>query len=369
MADIAALLEEATDVQSRLIAALQAEYYCDDVTPPPAAFGWPEGRLRSFFESGGEDVIESAPPAASLQLPPAPALLRPGRPIILCLGDATTEFAQHVINQPTADVGSSKHKASLSVVVDPVASEFLRETATDNPRVEHGPGWATLLARDYAWRTTADVVVRGYSGYTSKMLLADLPELFGSLNAADVIAVVLLIGANDAVAEGEPTHVPLTSYKANLASIAQGVASGLPNAKLLMLGVPPLDEVTWQASVAKATDGRKSGKERSAARHVEYNDAAKAVAAKVGAPFIDLVYAIKYKFANAMMELQNPHRDGLHFTKPVNIFVYRSVKSALDDLGLSASKLPPHRPAALAAAYPKEVAGDEDGRLRRRAWK
>lgn len=31
--------------------------------------------------------------------------------------------------------------------------------------------------------------------------------------------------------------------------------------------------------------------------------------------------------ANAMMELQNPARDGLHFTKAVNIFLYRNVKS------------------------------------------
>ena len=37
-----------------------------------------------------------------------------------------------------------------------------------------------------------------------------------------------------------------------------------------------------------------------------------------GAAFIDLVYKLKYEMANAMMELQNPHRDGLHLTKAVN---------------------------------------------------
>ena len=46
-----------------------------------------------------------------------------GRPVILCLGDATTEFGTHLINQPTAEVGSGKHKASLSVTIDPVATE------------------------------------------------------------------------------------------------------------------------------------------------------------------------------------------------------------------------------------------------------
>ena len=34
--------------------ALQEEYFCDDVEPPPHALGWSEAELRSFFESGGE---------------------------------------------------------------------------------------------------------------------------------------------------------------------------------------------------------------------------------------------------------------------------------------------------------------------------
>ena len=98
-------------------------------------------------------------------------------------------------------------QASLSVVVEPVASEFLRGTETDNPGTEHGPGWVALLARDYAWRTTADVVNRGYSGMSSSMLRADLPELLAPFRREDVVAVTLMIGLNDAVAEGEPTHV------------------------------------------------------------------------------------------------------------------------------------------------------------------
>lgn len=176
---VASLLAEAKAVQAKLVKALQDEYFCDDLEPPPAAFGWPEDDLREFFENGGSDLAAGAPTPAPASTPaPAPVALAPsecspGRPIILCLGDATTEFGSHIINMPTADVGSSKSgKASLSVVVEPVATEFLRETGTDNPRIEHGPGWAALLARDYAWRTTADVVNRGLSGCTSSLLRA-----------------------------------------------------------------------------------------------------------------------------------------------------------------------------------------------------
>ena len=221
---VAEITAELGRLQQKLIKALQDEYFCDDVSPPPEAFGWSEQALRDFMESGGEvqptvgPQPTAAPPAAAPPPPSAigmPALAAPpapptaaGRPIILCLGDALTEFGSHIVNQPMADVGSSKHKASLSVTVDPVASEFLRSTETDNPGIEHGPGWVALLARDYAWRTAADVINRGHSGMNSAMLLADLPELLGAFRADDVVAVTLMIGANDAVADGEPTREP-----------------------------------------------------------------------------------------------------------------------------------------------------------------
>jgi isoamyl acetate esterase len=112
------LAAELTSLQQKLVKALQDEYFCDDVSPPPEAFGWSETALRDFMESGGEvrPAVDAAapspplppapPPAASLATPPAAS----GRPIILCLGDSLTEFGSHIINQPTADVGSRAHK-------------------------------------------------------------------------------------------------------------------------------------------------------------------------------------------------------------------------------------------------------------------
>ena len=64
-----------------------------------------------------------------------------------------------------------------------------------------------------------------------------------------------------------------------------------------------------------------------------------------------------------MMELQNPHRAGLHLTKAVNIFVYRSLKSKLDELDLNPSRMKRHWPASLASAYPHHA--DDDGRMKR----
>eukprot|EP00965_Chrysotila_dentata_P117541 3883797-Pleurochrysis_carterae.AAC.1 len=52
--DIAKKLREMQRLQSQLVAILQAEYFCDDLELPADAFGWSEGALRNFFESGGE---------------------------------------------------------------------------------------------------------------------------------------------------------------------------------------------------------------------------------------------------------------------------------------------------------------------------
>jgi lysophospholipase L1-like esterase len=352
--------------------------FCDDLEPPCDAFGWSADRLRAFFESGG-DGAESAqeataglptlPPAAPAAPAPAPPAASAGRPIVLCLGEATTEFGMHVINQSTAELGSSKHKASLSVTVDPVATEFLRMTNTDNPRTEHGPGWISLLARDYSWRTTADVINRGYSGMTSALLRADLAEIVGSLQCANVVAVVLMIGANDAIEAGQPMHVPLQTYKENMEAIVKDLKVLLPHAGVLVISPAPVDEKQWQLTVSQMTNGRKDGKDRSASRTKEYAAAARAVADRASVKYVDLGHKLQYEFANAMMELQNPVRDGLHFTRAVNIYVYRLVKGMLDEFGLSAAKLPPHWPKHYSTLYAKEVYGDDDGKIRKRAYK
>ena len=41
-------------LQKKLVGMMQAEYFCDDLEPPAAAFGWQAERLRDYFENGGE---------------------------------------------------------------------------------------------------------------------------------------------------------------------------------------------------------------------------------------------------------------------------------------------------------------------------
>ena len=51
------LLSQLSDLQQRLNKALQDEYYCDDLSLPPDAFGWDGARVRAYYhENGGEEV-------------------------------------------------------------------------------------------------------------------------------------------------------------------------------------------------------------------------------------------------------------------------------------------------------------------------
>lgn len=207
------LIAQLSELQSRLVAAMQAEYFCDDLVPPPAAFGWDAAALRDFFESGGETLPAYAhEPAAAAASAPAPARqlappdsMASGRPIFLALGDSLTEFGHHVCD-PSWD-----KKA-------PFASEVLQRMQMDVPIPEHGPGWLSLLQRDYSYRTAADVLNRGYSGCNSRTLRRDLPELLAPINRQDVFAVAVALGSNDHVA-GSPGHVPKQEFRDNMDAI------------------------------------------------------------------------------------------------------------------------------------------------------
>lgn len=232
MASFGELLATLAETQRSLVALLASEYYCDDLEPPQAAFGWTELQLRDYFESGGD---KPPTPAEAAGTRAAPGGAEERRPVVLCLGDSLTEFGSQAVGPKTSD-------ATLKNV--PTASDVLR--ATDGA-VEHGPGWVSLLARDYQWRLSADVVNRGYSGMTSRLLKADLPAILSALPVStsashrsqpppnrrshprrrchrraavaaptaalstqvasreDVAAVVLMVGSND-VADGQASR-------------------------------------------------------------------------------------------------------------------------------------------------------------------
>ena len=138
--DVESLTAQMSALQAKLVAALQSETYCEDVVPPPEAFGWSADHLRAYFESGGSELEpvknsnqpKEQPGAAAITSSEAAA-----RKVILLLGDSHT------------DLGARLDE-------------------------EGGPGWVSLLTRDYQANRQCDVLNRGFSGWNSRWLLSEL---------------------------------------------------------------------------------------------------------------------------------------------------------------------------------------------------
>jgi isoamyl acetate esterase len=142
-------------------------------------------------------------------------------------------------------------------------------------------GWVAALASAYTRR--ADVVNRGFSGYTTRQFRAMLPDILATLPAAaaaDVMAITLAFGANDAAAPGDWQHVPPAEFGSNLAAILRALRGALPRALLLVLAPPHVDDRAWEEHCAVAGYAGGGGG-RSAARAAEYGaiaaDAARGV--------------------------------------------------------------------------------------------
>ena len=96
-------------------------------------------------------------------------------------------------------------------------------------------GYVAQLADRYARR--ADVLARGFSGYTTReavkildaAVLAEKPDI-----------VILFFGANDSALPGQIQHVPLKNYKRNLLDMASRIA--VAGAWLILVTPPPVSE-------------------------------------------------------------------------------------------------------------------------------
>ena len=73
-------------------------------------------------------------------------------------------------------------------------------------------GWAARLAHQYQRR--ADVMNRGFSGYTTRWLAA-APSA-SSVPHARVLLTTIFLGSNDAAVKGDRHHVPLDEFQENL---------------------------------------------------------------------------------------------------------------------------------------------------------
>ncbi|KAH8554455.1 SGNH hydrolase-type esterase domain-containing protein [Umbelopsis sp. PMI_123] len=147
-------------------------------------------------------------------------------------------------------------------------------------------GWAASLADAYQRR--ADVLNRGFSGYTSRWALPIfkqlLPETLDESQRAKIRLMTVFFGANDASEPWGTQHVPIDEYADNLSKIVQGIQNYSSETRVIVIAPPPLNEVQWKARCEEGGGVLDRSNERAKA----YSEAAKDVARKHNVPYIDL---------------------------------------------------------------------------------
>ncbi|KAH8554454.1 SGNH hydrolase-type esterase domain-containing protein [Umbelopsis sp. PMI_123] len=147
-------------------------------------------------------------------------------------------------------------------------------------------GWGSSLADAYQRR--ADVLNRGFGGYTSKwavpILNQMLPHTVDESQRARIRLITLFFGANDSAKVGTFQHVPIDEYANNLSKMIERINQYSTDTRVIVITTPPVNEDQWhEASEQGGPDLRRSNKVAKA-----YAEAAKDVARKYNVPYVDL---------------------------------------------------------------------------------
>ncbi|XP_024984494.1 GDSL esterase/lipase At5g45920 isoform X2 [Cynara cardunculus var. scolymus] len=204
-------------------------------------------------------------------------------------------------------------------------------------------GWGASLANHFA--RTADVVLRGYSGYNTRWAMKVMEKVFpAEMNVGggrSPLAVTVFYGANDACLPDRSSafqHVPIDEYKQNLHAIVSHLKKRWPSTHVILITPPPIDEV---ARLLHSFDENPSNlPERTNEAAGNYAKACVAVAGECRVPVVDLWTRMQ----------QFPYwgktylRDGLHLTLGGNKIVFEEVIGKLHEVGLSLETLPADLP-------------------------
>lgn len=107
----------------------------------------------------------------------------------------------------------------------------------------HDGGWGSILSELYDRK--ADIFVRGYIAWNSRIALEVLHKIFPQDAAVQPALVIVYFGGNDSMSRhpsGLGSHVPLSEYVQNMKKIALHLKSLSANIRLIFLTSPPVDE-------------------------------------------------------------------------------------------------------------------------------
>ncbi|VFQ88520.1 unnamed protein product [Cuscuta campestris] len=187
-------------------------------------------------------------------------------------------------------------------------------------------GWGASLVNHF--RRTADVVLRGYSGYNTRRALGILNmEAF----PVEPLAVTVFFGANDAALPDRSSsfsHVPIEEYEQNLRSIVSFFKKQWPKVIVILLSPPPISEA---ARILRNPYGNNTPglPERTNGAAGAYAQACLRVATELGVPSVDLWTKVQQvpDWETACLS------DGLHLARAGNALVFAEVVEVLKKHG------------------------------------
>ncbi|CAM9000749.1 unnamed protein product [Rhodiola kirilowii] len=207
-------------------------------------------------------------------------------------------------------------------------------------------GWGAALADHFA--RTADVVLRGYSGYNTRWALKVIDRVFPD-DGVSPIAVTVFFGANDACLPNRCSgfqHVPIDEYKKNLQAIVSFFKKRWPATEVILISPPPIDDEV--RPLYPYVENLSGLPERTNDAAGTFAHAAVEDAKESGVLVIDL-WTIMQKNPDWKTYL----RDGLHLTPSGNKVVFDEVLKKLREAGLSLEALPVDLP-LIAEIDPKD---------------
>ncbi|XP_057808148.1 GDSL esterase/lipase CPRD49-like [Salvia miltiorrhiza] len=116
-------------------------------------------------------------------------------------------------------------------------------------------GWGAIFADLYARK--ADVLLRGYSGWNTRMALEVLDKVFPKDEAVQPSLVILYFGGNDATKphpSGLGAHVPLPEYIENMKKMIAHIKSLSDETRIICLTSPPVNEAKVRELFGNALD-------------------------------------------------------------------------------------------------------------------
>lgn len=191
------------------------------------------------------------------------------------------------------------------------------EVWSEGSQCNRGVGWIARLGHKFQAR--ADVVARGFSGYTTRHALAALPKAMAGVET-NAAVVLIWFGANDSTVHGRGgQHVPVEEYAANLSKVATEVQK-FPAIPVLICP-PPLHQETVDAG----NNGKDAGK-RVNENTAKYAKACSEVAENLNVPCINM-FSLMTNEAKDQVGLERYFNDGLHLSGVGNEraaeFIYR----------------------------------------------